>query len=942
MFFSYFLHQTSEVSDPFSTISSLDTSPLPPEPPFLYQQYRRVTEDFSAAIERYSGSDRSWFVDDRLGFVASVGDGIARVYGMENVKAGATVVFVGTNLKGLALNLENNITGVVIFGDEHLIAENDWVVSTNEILSISVGMGLLGRVVDALGNPIDGKGNYNSHVRYKIERPAPGIIIRESVSEPLQTGIKAVDSLVPIGRGQRELIIGDRQTGKTAIAIDTIINQGQFNNVGITTKINNFLNYCQYDYNFLRLLNRFDENTTHFYNNVREYEIRLFEGYFKNIFFNPLKFSSIGFKNSDERSKNYINNFQKYKFLYTLYNFYLHNFQTISNSNLIELDEDKENSQLYLHQFNYYLDLNYLKKINQLYDNYKRMCYCIYVAVGQKRSTVVQIMNTLKATSAFDYTIIVAATASDPASMQFLAPYSGSSIAEYFRDSGRHALIIYDDLSKQAVAYRQMSLLLRRPPGREAFPGDVFYLHSRLLERAAKLKINKLADYDDRLFNGGSLTALPIVETQAGDVSAYIPTNVISITDGQIYLETELFYKGIKPAVNPGLSVSRVGSAAQVNNMRKICGSMKLDLAQYRERKEFSKFGANLDDATKFLLNKGDRLVELLKQPQYKPLPVEKQILSIYGGLNGYFDAIEVSAITSVEEELHKFVDNSYIAMYVLDQLRRNYEINLAVLSNVFDLFFFSRNSDKFPNKIRLNYLNSIFSVFQTKFYNAFSLKFLRNFNFTPVESTNLTGNVFEGLFENEIIDSSRFIEADYLEEENQSQLTSTLTDLTQITNVYTALNLPFFNWNYYGLSLKVLTQLDKFKNLDFLNFFKIAFNSTFTTLTTKLTPEACKKIFNIADFKDLGVFQSKLYNSLYTFSLINPITYNYFSYNLINALSSKYLNLFSFMLNSNSQLFNLNLISVIKINEIKLNTIDEFEFENSYLKKTVNLALDE
>jgi len=568
----------------------------------------RVREDLSSVVERYAGANRSWFVDDRLGFVASVGDGIARVYGMENVKAGATVVFVGTNLKGLALNLENNVTGVVIFGDEHLIAENDWVVSTNEILSISVGMGLLGRVVDALGTPIDGKAAYTSTLRYKIERPAPGIIARESVSEPLQTGIKAIDSLVPIGRGQRELIIGDRQTGKTAIAVDTIINQGRFNNVALTTRLRNFFSYTQLELpSTLRILNRFASSVDEVYGCIREVEIALFEGYFGEIFAQP---ASLILGSDTQQSEKEIEGYRassaRYRFLFVAYNFYLHNFRVLANlsQNAVsfndaetsaENDEDLDVDSLSFGSSNFFLDLNYVRKISQIYDAYKRMCYCVYVAVGQKRSTVVQIMNTLVTNQAFDYTIIVAATASDPASMQFLAPYAGSSIAEYFRDSGRHALIIYDDLSKQAVAYRQMSLLLRRPPGREAFPGDVFYLHSRLLERASKLRLEKSADYTLKLYTGGSLTALPIVETQAGDVSAYIPTNVISITDGQIYLETELFYKGVKPAVNPGLSVSRVGSAAQVANMKKICGSLKLELAQYRERKEFSKFGANLD-----------------------------------------------------------------------------------------------------------------------------------------------------------------------------------------------------------------------------------------------------------------------------------------------------------------------------------------------------------
>jgi len=536
-----------------------------------FRQYRSVREDLSAVVERYAGADRSWFADDRLGFVASVGDGIARVYGMENVKAGATVVFVGSNLKGLALNLENDVTGVVIFGDEYLISENDWVVSTNEILSISVGMALLGRVVDALGTPIDGKGAYFSTIRYKIERPAPGIIVRESVSEPLQTGIKAIDSLVPIGRGQRELIIGDRQTGKTAIAIDTIINQGKFNNVNLAGRIKQFFDYTSLeDKKYLRVFNKFTDAPDNVYNAIREVEVKIFDGYYNDLFTNNVAFSNLTGLQNEKASQQFQSGLNSYKFMFNAYNYYNNNNKVVNLNNNVsgnELASAAINPVFFSKPV--YLDLNYFRKISQLYDAYKRMCYCIYVAVGQKRSTVVQIMNTLRGNNAFDYTVIVAATASDPASMQFLAPYAGSSIAEYFRDSGRHALIIYDDLSKQAVAYRQMSLLLRRPPGREAFPGDVFYLHSRLLERASKLKINKFADYNEKLYTGGSLTALPVVETQAGDVSAYIPTNVISITDGQIYLETELFYKGVKPAVNPGLSVSRVGSAAQVANIRK-------------------------------------------------------------------------------------------------------------------------------------------------------------------------------------------------------------------------------------------------------------------------------------------------------------------------------------------------------------------------------------
>jgi len=441
-----------------------------------------------------------------VGQVLSVGDGIARVYGLDNVQAGEMVEFPdGT--KGMALNLEVDNVGVVIFGDDRNIREGDTVKRTSAIVDVPVGRGLLGRVVDALGNPIDGKGPIETDERRMVEVKAPGIIPRKSVHEPVQTGLKAIDSLIPIGRGQRELIIGDRQTGKTAIAIDTIINQKQAN-----------------------------------------------EG-------------------------------------------------------------DDESKKL----------------------------YCVYVAVGQKRSSVAQLVKTLEESGALQYSIVVASTASEPAPLQFLAPYAGCAMGEYFRDNGMHALIIYDDLSKQAVAYRQMSLLLRRPPGREAFPGDVFYLHSRLLERAAKLN-------DDN--GAGSLTALPVIETQAGDVSAYIPTNVISITDGQIFLETELFYQGIRPAVNVGLSVSRVGSAAQVKAMKQVAGTIKLELAQYREMAAFAQFGSDLDQATQRLLNRGARLTELLKQAQYSPLAVEEQVASIFAGVRGYLDDIEVDDVGRFEEAL--------------------------------------------------------------------------------------------------------------------------------------------------------------------------------------------------------------------------------------------------------------------------------------------------
>jgi F-type H+-transporting ATPase subunit alpha len=441
-----------------------------------------------------------------VGSVLSVGDGIARVHGLDNVKAGEMVEFPG-GIKGMALNLETDNVGVVIFGDDRNIKEGDTVKRTGAIVDVPVGKGLLGRVVDGLGEPIDGKGPIQATERRLVELKAPGIIPRRSVHEPMQTGLKAIDSLVPIGRGQRELIIGDRQTGKTAVAIDAFINQ-----------------------------------------------------------------------------------------------------KTINAGN----DES-------------------------------RKLYCVYVAVGQKRSTVAQIVKTLEDSGALQYSIVVAATASDPAPLQFLAPYAGCAMGEYFRDNGMHAVIVYDDLSKQAVAYRQMSLLLRRPPGREAYPGDVFYLHSRLLERAAKL--------NDK--NGsGSLTALPVIETQAGDVSAYIPTNVISITDGQIFLETELFYQGIRPAINVGLSVSRVGSSAQIKAMKQVAGSIKLELAQYREMAAFAQFASDLDASTQRLLARGQRLTELLKQGQFQPMAVEEQVVAIYAGTRGYLDPLPVAKVGEFERRM--------------------------------------------------------------------------------------------------------------------------------------------------------------------------------------------------------------------------------------------------------------------------------------------------
>ena len=443
-----------------------------------------------------------------VGQVLSVGDGIARVYGLDDVQAGEMLEFPN-GVQGMALNLETDNVGIVIFGDDREIKEGDTVKRTGSIVDVPVGKELLGRVVDPLGNPIDGKGPIEATKRGRVEVKAPGIMPRKGVHEPMQTGLKAIDSLIPVGRGQRELIIGDRQTGKTAIAIDAFINQKSVNDAA-----------------------------------------------------------------GDDDSKK---------------------------------------------------------------------LFCIYVAVGQKRSTVAQIVKTLEDYGAMDYSIVIASTASEPAPMQFLAPYAGCTMGEFFRDNGMHALIVYDDLSKQAVAYRQMSLLLRRPPGREAYPGDVFYIHSRLLERAAKMN-------DEN--GGGSLTALPVIETQAGDVSAYIPTNVISITDGQIFLETELFYRGIRPAVNVGLSVSRVGSAAQIKAMKQVAGSIKLELAQYREMAAFAQFSSDLDPVTQRLLARGVRLTELLKQGQYEPLPVEEQVVSIFAGVRGYLDEIEVNNVTRFEQGL--------------------------------------------------------------------------------------------------------------------------------------------------------------------------------------------------------------------------------------------------------------------------------------------------
>ena len=463
-----------------------------------------------------------------VGQVLSVGDGIARVYGLDNVQAGEMVEFPG-GISGMALNLESDNVGVVIFGDDRGIKEGDTVKRTGSIVDAPVGRELLGRVVDALGNPIDGKGDITSKERSIVDVRAPGIIPRKSVHEPVQTGLKAIDSLVPVGRGQRELIIGDRQTGKTAVAIDTILNQKAIN------------------------------------------------------------------------------------------------------------DGDDESKKL----------------------------YCVYVAIGQKRSTVAQIVKELDERGALEYTVVVAATASEPAPLQYLAPYTGSAIGEWFRDNKMHSLIIYDDLSKQAVAYRQMSLLLRRPPGREAYPGDVFYLHSRLLERSAKLNEDNGA---------GSMTALPIIETQGGDVSAYIPTNVISITDGQIFLETELFNQGIRPAINVGLSVSRVGSAAQTKAMKKVSGSMKLELAQYREMAAFAQFASDMDASTRQLLSRGERLTELLKQSQYSPMEVEEQVAVIFAGVKGYLDQIPTQKIGEFEQALLQKLNTK--GSKVLDSIRKDKAIS--------------------------------------------------------------------------------------------------------------------------------------------------------------------------------------------------------------------------------------------------------------------------
>ena len=499
--------------------------------------------EISAILKREIQNFGSEAEVSEVGQVLSVGDGIARVYGLDNVQAGEMVEFPG-GTRGMALNLESDNVGVVIFGSDARIKEGDTVKRTRAIVDVPVGRGLLGRVVDSLGVPLDGKGEIrNVAERHRVDVKAPGIIPRKSVNEPMQTGLKAIDSLIPIGRGQRELIIGDRQTGKTALAIDTIINQKSVN------------------------------------------------------------------------------------------------------------DTDDEKQKL----------------------------YCIYVAIGQKRSTVAQIVKTLTDAGAMEYTTVVAATASDPAPLQYLAPFGGCTMGEWFRDNGMHALLVYDDLSKQAVAYRQMSLLLRRPPGREAYPGDVFYLHSRLLERAAKM---------NEAHGGGSLTALPIIETQANDISAYIPTNVISITDGQIFLETDLFYQGIRPAVNAGLSVSRVGSSAQIKAMKQVAGTIKLELAQYREMAAFAQFGSDLDAATQRLLNRGARLTELLKQPQFSPLTVEEQVVSIFAGVRGYLDKLAVADVSRFESKLLSMMHTQHESL--LKEIKTSRQISPdteAKLKSIIDAF---------------------------------------------------------------------------------------------------------------------------------------------------------------------------------------------------------------------------------------------------------------
>ncbi|KAF9545023.1 Alpha subunit of the F1 sector of mitochondrial F1F0 ATP synthase [Mortierella hygrophila] len=503
-----------------------------------YATAKPATSEVTSILEdRISGLNSSVDIQE-TGRVLSIGDGIARVYGLKNCQAEEMVEF-SSGVKGMAMNLEADNVGIVVFGNDRLIREGDTVKRTGNIVDLPVGEALLGRVIDALGNPIDGKGPIAASERRRAQVKAPGILPRESVREPMLTGIKCIDSMVPVGRGQRELIIGDRQTGKTSVALDTILNQKKWN------------------------------------------------------------------------------------------------------------DGTEESKKL----------------------------YCVYVAVGQKRSTVAQFVQTLEENDAMKYSVVVAATASEAAPLQYLAPFSGCAVGEYFRDNGKHALIVFDDLSKQAVAYRQMSLLLRRPPGREAYPGDVFYLHSRLLERSAKM---------NRKLGGGSMTALPIIETQGGDVSAYIPTNVISITDGQIFLEAELFFKGIRPAINVGLSVSRVGSHAQTKSMKKIAGSMKLYLAQYREVAAFAQFGSDLDASTQFLLNRGARLTELLKQPQYKPLPVEHQVAIVFAGVNGFLDKIPVNRVGEYERAFIPHLISNHKDL--LEEIRKSGDLSTESFAQLKDV----------------------------------------------------------------------------------------------------------------------------------------------------------------------------------------------------------------------------------------------------------------
>jgi F-type H+-transporting ATPase subunit alpha len=729
------------------------------------------------------------------GLVSSISDGIITIIGLADVCYGEMIEIIADYqfLSGMVLNIEQDKISAILFSSDINVKPGLEVFKTNILMSVPVGDSLLGRIVDPLGMPLDSDSLLFAKDSRFMDSMAPSIISRKSVNTPLETGLKVIDSMVPIGHGQRELIIGDTKTGKTSIAIDSIINQ----------------------------------------------------------------------KGTD-----------------TL---------------------------------------------------------CIYVAIGQKRSSVARIAKILEEKDCLNFTVIVAATASDSAALQYVAPYCGCAMGEHFMHQGLRVLIIYDDLSKHAVSYRQLSLLLRRPPGREGYPGDVFYLHSRLLERAAKLKINKFGEYNDKLFEGGSLTALPIVETQAGDVSAYIPTNVISITDGQIYLETELFYKGIKPAVNPGLSVSRVGSAAQVTNMRKICGSMKLELAQYRERKEFSKFGANLDEATKFLLNRGDRLVELLKQPQYRPLPIEKQILSIFGGLRGYFDEVDVNQIPTIEEELHKFVDSSAIATYFMDQLRRNYEINLDGLANVFDLFLFFRNSNKFINKNKLNYSLQIFAYFKSNLLTSFTTGVYTN-ALSTITDFNSSVSLIEGSVINET--SELFNDLAVISEED---LSVNSTDLSfDLANTYFDFN-QFFNFNTYVYPLILKDAVRRLPELGFTAFFSNDISNKLNSLYNKLGKKNTNLVFGnlINSAKDL---ENYFYNQLYVSAFLAPLSSS--GFNIMYSINTP--NPLELKLNSSNNvlfaaLYELNneilpaAATLIGFGNNELNSLDgNYEFENSYFKRNV------